>query len=91
MKADQMREIVDVCRMLADPTRAAIVCMLSKGSESVGSLCSALKLPQPTTSHHLALLRMSGVVQRQRKGKQMFYSLNREILTPVRQFLAKLK
>jgi DNA-binding transcriptional ArsR family regulator len=91
MKADQMREVVDVCRMLADQTRASIVCLLSKGSESVGTLCRELKLPQPTTSHHLALLRMSGLVQRMRKGKQMFYSLNREMLTPVKQFLAKLK
>jgi ArsR family transcriptional regulator len=65
--------------------------MLSKGTRTVGSLCKELKLPQPTTSHHLALLRMSGMVRRERKGKEMFYSLNREKLTPVRQFLAGLK
>ena len=91
MKAEQVREVADVCRMLADPTRASIVAILAKGSKSVGMLCRDLKLPQPTTSHHLALLRMTGVVRRQRKGKQMFYSLNREKLTPVKKFLAKLK
>ncbi|KPJ52342.1 MAG: hypothetical protein AMS16_06480 [Planctomycetes bacterium DG_58] len=91
MKAEQVREVADVCRMLADPTRASIVAILSKGPKSVGMLCGELKLPQPTTSHHLALLRMTGVVRRQRKGKQMFYSLSREKLTPVKKFLAKLK
>lgn len=88
MKVKELRETVDVCRMLADQTRASIVAMLSKGSESVGTLCRELKLPQPTTSHHLALLRMSGLVQRMRKGRQMFYTLNRDMLTPVKQFLA---
>jgi len=91
MKAEQLRDVVDACRMLADQTRVSIVAILSKGSQSVGTLCRDLNLPQPTTSHHLALLRMSGLVQRERKGKQMFYNLNRQMLAPVKQFLAKLK
>jgi DNA-binding transcriptional ArsR family regulator len=35
-----------------------------------------LKLPQPTVSHHLGLLRMSNVIGNRRDGKQVFYSLN---------------
>jgi ArsR family transcriptional regulator len=91
MKAEQVRDVADVCRMLADQTRASIVAILAKGSKSVGMLCRELKLPQPTTSHHLALLRMSGLAERERKGKQIFYSLNRKMLAPVKQFLAMLK
>ena len=91
MKAEQMRDVVEACRMLADGTRASILLILAKGTETVGALCDDLNLPQPTTSHHLALLRMSGLAARKRKGKQMFYSLNREKLAPVRQFLALLK
>ena len=91
MKAEQVRDIADVCKVLGEPTRAGIVAILAKGAKSVGMLCEALDLPQPGVSYHLSLLRMSGVVKRQRKGKQMFYSLNREKLTPVRKFLAKLK
>jgi len=91
MKAEQLRDVVDVCRMLSDPTRVSIVSILAQGTETVGALCRELELPQPTTSHHLALLRMTGVVRQERKGKQRFYSLNREMLTPVKQFLAALK
>jgi ArsR family transcriptional regulator len=91
MKADGLRDLVDVCRMLADPTRVSMIAILAKGTKTVGALCTELKLPQPTTSHHLALLRMAGVVERKRKGKQMFYTLNREKLTPVRQFLTSVK
>ena len=91
MKAELLQDIVDACGMLADPTRVSIVAILGKASKSVGMLCSELKLAQPTTSHHLGLLRRTGLVSRQRKGKQMFYSLRREKLQPVKQFLAKLK
>ena len=87
----QVQEIADVCKMLGDPTRLSIVASLGKKSKSVGMLCTELALPQPTVSHHLGLMRMARLVSRQRKGKQMFYSLNRKQLGPLKAFLAKLK
>ena len=91
MKADQLQDVVDVCRMLADTTRASMLAILAKGPRTVGELCRELKLPQPTVSHHLALLRITGLLERRRKGKQMIYNLNREKLAPVNQFMAMLK
>ena len=91
MNAEQAREIADVCRMLADPTRVQMLATLTGGSKSVGMLCDKLKLSQPTASHHLALLRMTGLVHRKRKGKQMFYSLNRKRMTGASKFVATLK
>ena len=91
MKVEQVRDIVDVCKMLGDPTRAGIVAILARGAKSVGELCDALDRPKATVSHHLGLLRLSDLVSRRRKGKQMIYSLNRQKLRPVKQFLAKVK
>ena len=91
MKGAQLKDVVETCGMLGDRTRASIVTILSKGEQSVGALCRELKLLQPTASHHLALLRMSGLLDRMRRGKQMFYTLNRDKLACVRQFLAELK
>jgi len=91
MKPAEFQDVADVCHMLADPTRASIVAILAKGSKSVGALCDALKIPKPTVSHHLALLRMWGLVDRKRKGREMHYSLNSEKLGVVREFLAKLE
>ena len=65
-------------------------CSVAKGPKSVGELCDELKVAQPTASHHLGLLRMSKVVIRQRRGKQMFYSLDKERLKAVEKFLAGL-
>ena len=39
-------------------------------------LKSALKLPQPTISHHVGLLDHAGVLERCKKGKFVFYKLN---------------
>jgi ArsR family transcriptional regulator len=91
MKPAELQAVVDVCRMLADSTRLSIVVILSRGPKPVMALCDALKMPQPTVSYHLGLLRMSGLANRERKGKQMHYSLNRARLGVVRGFLAKLK
>ena len=39
------------------------------------SLNPALRLPQPTVSHHLAWRRMMDLVSPRRQGKHVFYSL----------------
>jgi regulatory ArsR family protein len=53
-----------IFQMLGDETRLHIVILLDqKGMLSVTQLCQALGLSQPATSHHLALLRRTGLVQ----------------------------
>ena len=76
---------------LSDPTRLGILQLLVRGPKNVTALCESLKLKQPTTSHHLALLRMTGLVHRQRKGKQMFYSINKKRLASVAKLMTLLK
>jgi len=88
MKPAELQDVADVCHMLADSNRVSMVAILAKGAKSVGALCDALKLPLPTISHHLSLLRMSGLVDRKRKGREIHYSLNREKLVPAGKFLA---
>ncbi|HET6428774.1 MAG TPA: ArsR family transcriptional regulator [Phycisphaerae bacterium] len=39
-------------------------------------MCRKLRLPQPTVSHHLGLLRAHGLVKNRRAGKQVFYSVD---------------
>lgn len=91
MKPAELQDIADVCKMLSEPTRLSIVAILVGGAKPVMALCDALKLAQPTVSHHLALLRMSRLVNRKRKGKQMIYSLNKAQVTPLKKFLAQVK
>ena len=50
--------------------------LLAKGERNVTSLCEELKLPQPTVSHHLGLLRIERIISNRRHGKQVFYGLD---------------
>jgi DNA-binding transcriptional ArsR family regulator len=71
-----LEQLASLFRLLSDRTRLSILMKLAEGERNVTTLCEDLKLPQPTVSHHLALLRMSSIVGNRRAGKQVFYSLN---------------
>ncbi len=71
-----VKALAQVFRVLGDPTRLRIWNVLQGGERNVTALCKRLKVPQPTVSHHLGILRMSGLVINRRSGKEIFYSLN---------------
>ncbi len=71
-----LEQLTGLFRLLSDKTRLNILMLLSEGERNVTSLCEALRLPQPTVSHHLGLLRMHNVIGNRRSGKQVFYTLN---------------
>ena len=68
--------LVSLFRLLSDKTRLSILVLLARGERNVSSLCEELRLPQPTVSHHLGLLRMSNLITNRRDGKQVFYELD---------------
>lgn len=64
-------------KALADPHRLAILATLSAALEEV-CVCDftgALPLNQPTVSHHLRILRESGLVTCERRGTWVYYRL----------------
>ena len=73
---EQLEQLATLFRLLSDRTRLNLLMMLADGERNVTNLCEALRLPQPTVSHHLGLLRMSNVIGNRRDGKQVFYSLD---------------
>jgi ArsR family transcriptional regulator len=70
-----LEQLIAMFRLLSDKTRLNILLLLAGGEQNVTFLCQQLKLPQPTVSHHLALLRTNSVIGNRRMGKQVFYSL----------------
>ena len=70
-----IRDMARLFRVLGDGTRLRILLELQTGQLNVGQLCRRLRSPQPTVSHHLGLLRMVDLVQTQRSGKAIFYSI----------------
>jgi DNA-binding transcriptional ArsR family regulator len=71
-----LEQLTSLFRLLSDKTRLHILMLLAAGEKNVTALCDELKLPQPTVSHHLGLLRMNNIIGNRRNGKQVFYALN---------------
>jgi len=78
--ASTLREWARGFSLLSDRTRLGILAELTKGPQNVTAMCKALKLKQPTVSHHLGLLRMSRLVDGQRQGKSVVYTANKKAL-----------
>jgi ArsR family transcriptional regulator len=75
--------------MLGDENRLRILLLLSQRKEiNVSALGATLGQSQPATSHHLTLLRATGLVSYRREGKHNFYFLASDF---VRQLLQKIK
>lgn len=70
-------------RAVADPTRLQLLSMLSgspSGEVTVGELAGRLGLSQPTVSHHLRIMTDDGLLNREQRGRSVWYSI-----TPDRQ------
>jgi len=67
-----------ICKGLADPKRLMILNALRDGSRSVNDICEAIDLPQANVSQHLAILRDRGLVETERDGQRIFYSVASE-------------
>lgn len=68
---------------LADPTRRAILDLLSSGEKNAGEIAAHFNISKPSISHHLQTLKQSGLVQDERRGQQIFYSLNTTVFQDV--------
>ena len=82
--------------VIAEPHRRAILSMLSSSERSVGELMHRLRLPQPSVSKHLKVLREGGFVASRVEAQRRVYRLNpkqlREVdawLAPFRRFWSK--
>jgi ArsR family transcriptional regulator len=71
-----VRDLAQVFKLMSDETRLRILLYLAQSGElHVTDLCTRLGQSQPAVSHHLALLRVSGLIESRREGKHNYYSV----------------
>ncbi len=71
-----VKDLVKVFKLLSDETRLRVLLYLTQQPElHVRALCDLLAQSQPAVSHHLALLRVAGLIESRREGKHNFYHL----------------
>lgn len=70
----KIQPMAQTFRILGDQTRLKLMLEVGEGEKNVTELYKKLRIPQPTVSHHLSILRMGGLVTTRRSGKEIFYS-----------------
>jgi len=71
-------------RALGDETRLRIIEQLASGERSVSDLMARLDLGQSLMSHHLRILRESGLLTDRRDGRWIHYSIAEPALAACR-------
>ncbi|MFN4258302.1 MAG: ArsR/SmtB family transcription factor [Gemmataceae bacterium] len=76
-----LEDLADIFKLLADKSRLKILLALAQNGEMhVSALCEVLAQSQPAVSHHLMLLRRTGLVGFRRDGKHNFYHVESDRL-----------
>ena len=70
--------LASMLRVLADPARLQLVSVIASQPEGEACVCDLtdpVGLSQPTVSHHLKLLHEAGVLDREQRGRWVYYSI----------------
>lgn len=70
----------NVFKALSDPSRREVLKLLRNGPQSAGDLASHFNVSKPTMSVHFRVLKEAGLVDVERDGKSMIYSLRMSVL-----------
>lgn len=74
---EQLQVASEILRALAHPLRLKILEFIDQNDAiNVNKIYNTLKLEQSITSQHLRILRLAGIVDTEREGKYIHYSIN---------------
>ncbi len=76
-------------RAMADPERLRIVDCLRDGPKNVGQIACLLGSEAVNVSHHLGILKQTGIVDRSKEGRFAVYRLHPGVFRPARGAAAK--
>jgi DNA-binding transcriptional ArsR family regulator len=69
-----------VFKALNDKTRRDILELLRKKEMSAGEIAEKFSISAPSISHHLEILRRAQLIESEKKGQFIIYSLNSTVL-----------
>ncbi len=84
---ESLEKLAEIFKALSDPIRLAILRVLAKQNLRkdicVGDLAKQLGTSQPNVSHHLKILKTSGLIQCQKRDNYAFYIVNAQRLEEI--------
>ncbi len=87
MKATQ--DVARICRVLSVDTRVRILELLRAHTLCVGALANRLNVTQGAVSQHLRILRDAGLVESDRQGYYVHYTVNQKALAECQDVLLR--
>lgn len=77
-EAEQLSALL---KAIADPTRIQLISYINASNNSEACVCNLtepLALTQPTVSHHLKVLTDAGLIEREKRGTWVWYTVNQD-------------
>ena len=75
---------------LSDDTRREIVILLRSRPHTAGEICDQFSLSPATVSHHISVLKESGLITGERRAQTIVYHLNTTVVQEMMRALAGL-
>lgn len=75
LSLDQLSCAAECLKIMAHPTRLRMVEILMQGSFPVNEIASLCEIPPPQACEHLRLLKGFGLLDSERKGREVYYRI----------------
>ncbi len=77
----------DVFQAIADPTRRAILLLVTTQSLTAGAIASNFDTARPTVSKHLQILTECELLTQEQNGREIYYHINAKNMKEVADFI----
>lgn len=82
--------MADVWKALADPTRRKILELLKKRDMNAGEIAQEFNMTKPSISNHLSILKQADLVEADKQGQNVIYSLKTSVLEDIMAMISNL-
>lgn len=82
MEYADARAVARMFAALGEKTRLMIASHLVNRPHNVGELAELLGIPMVNMSHHLGVMRQAGVLEDEKRGRQVMYRFRDDVFTP---------
>ena len=80
----------DVWKALADPTRRKILELLKKSDMNAGEIAAEFNMTKPSISNHLNILKQADLVDSEKQGQNVVYSIKTSVIEDMLSTLSNL-
>ena len=65
----------DTFKLISDASRVKILLLLCHTEACVSDIASSVNMTSPAVSHHISVLKNAGILAREKKGREAYYTL----------------